>query len=89
MPETDKKDQTESKKKSKEDQWSWGFVLLMLFIGIFYVPIMWLTEKIKGGGVGFGPAFASFVAATTLVLGTVVIAVGGVLLALGIHFWGH
>lgn len=49
--------------------------LLLLFIAVFFVPIMWLSHKILGGGVGFGPAFASFAAATVIV-GVVVIGFG-------------
>ena len=86
MSQTDKK---ETKKKYKDEEWGWGVALLMLLVAIFYVPIMWLAEKIKGNGVGIGPALASFAAATVLVLGTIGIVVGGILLALGIHFWGQ
>lgn len=46
--------------------------LFLLFIFVFFGPIMWLAKKINGSGVGAGPALASFIAATLIVLGVVV-----------------
>lgn len=53
--------------------------LILLFVAVFIVPIMFLTGKFLGGGTGFGPAFASFTAATLIVLVGVVAAVVSVI----------
>jgi len=74
--------------KPSEDSWSCLGIIFGLFVGVFYIPIMWLTEKFKGNGVGFGAAFASFGAATIIIM----IAVIAVVVAAGVGiyavFWG-
>lgn len=57
----------ETKAEGKQEKLGILNSLLLLFIAVFFVPIMWLAQKINGGGVGFGPAFASFAAATVIV----------------------
>jgi len=87
---TEKPNNTEKPNDNKDPEESWSClgIILGLFVGVFYIPIMWLTEKIKGGGVGFGPAFASFLTATIIVMA----AVAAIVIAAGVGiyavFWG-
>jgi hypothetical protein len=53
--------------------------ILLFFVFLFFRPICWVADKIKGGGCGAGPAFASFTVAAFLVLGGVVALVAGIL----------
>jgi len=53
-------------------------VILLFFIFLFFRPITWLADKIHGSGSGAGPAFASFMMASVIVLG------GAMVLGLGI-----
>lgn len=43
-------------------------ILFLLFIAVFFTPIAWLANKIKGGGCGAGPAFASFFVSAIIML---------------------
>lgn len=57
-----------------------GFIFLC-FVMAFMCPIMWLAEKIQGGGSGAGPALASFMVSALIVFMTMISAL---MLILGI-----
>lgn len=62
------------------------WILLIMLVGLFIEPIMWLAKKLNGGGCGAGPALASFVTSAFIVLTSVGLSIFGIVAIFGYLF---